>query len=194
MEVRLPKNKMNRLKHKYQTKIVPALKKELKLGQDLAVPRVTKIVLNLGLKDGAGDKGIAKKVSDWLSLVAGQKAITTKARKAEAAFKIRANDPIGAKATLRGERMYAFLDKLITIVLPRVRDFQGVSKKSFDGQGNYSLGFKEQIVFHEVDYDTIDAVRGLEVTIITNTTDDQKALKLLKLLGMPFTKDNQKDK
>ena len=120
----------NRLRQKYQKEIVPALKKELNLKQDLAVPKITKIILNTGLKDGAGDKGVAKKVTDWLSLIAGQKAISTKARVAEAAFKIRANDPIGAKATLRGERMYAFLDKLITIVLPRVRDFQGVPKKA----------------------------------------------------------------
>lgn len=179
----------NRLRQKYQKEIVPALKKELNLKQDLAVPKITKIILNTGLKDGAGDKGVAKKVTDWLSLIAGQKAISTKARVAEAAFKIRANDPIGAKATLRGERMYAFLDKLITIVLPRVRDFQGVPKKSFDRQGNYSLGFKEQTVFHEVDYDTIDAVRGLEVTIVTNTTDTKQAFRLLELLGMPFTKE-----
>ncbi len=183
---------MNRLKQKYQKEIIPALKKELNVKQALAVPRITKIVINLGLKDGAGDKGVAKKVSDWLSLIAGQKAVITKARIAEAAFKTRKNDPIGAKATLRGERMYAFLDKLISIVFPRVRDFQGISKNSFDGRGNYSIGFKEQIVFHEVDYDTIDAVRGLEVTIVTNTSNNQKALRLLELLGMPFTKNNER--
>ena len=182
-------NMKNRLRQHYQKEIIPTLKKEFNLKQDLAVPRITKIVINLGLKDGAGDKGVAKKVSDWLSLIAGQKAIVTKARIAESAFKTRIGDPIGAKATLRGERMYAFLDKLIAIVLPRVRDFQGVSRTAFDGRGNYSIGFQEQIVFHEVDYDTIDAARGLEVTIVTNTNDDKKSFRLLELLGMPFTKE-----
>ena len=177
---------MNRLKAKYFKEIVPALKKELKLSHDLAVPRLTKIVLNLGLKEGAGDKGVAKKVAETLSLIAGQKAVITRARRAEAAFKIREHDPIGAMATLRGERMYAFLDKLVSIVLPRVRDFQGISRNSFDGRGNYSLGFSEQIVFHEVDYDTIDTVRGLQVTLVTGTSDNAKARRLLELLGLPF--------
>ncbi|OIN88102.1 50S ribosomal protein L5 [Candidatus Beckwithbacteria bacterium CG22_combo_CG10-13_8_21_14_all_01_47_9] len=179
---------MNRLKEKYFKEVVPALKREFKLKHDLAVPRITKIVLNLGIKDGAGDKGVAKKVTDMLSQIAGQKAVTTLARKAEAAFKIRLNDPIGAMATLRAERMYEFLDKLLSLVLPRVRDFSGVSKTSFDGRGNYSLGFREQIVFHEVDYDTIDSVRGLQLTIVTNAGDDKKALRLLELLGMPWQK------
>jgi large subunit ribosomal protein L5 len=179
---------MNRLKKQYQQEFIPVLKGEFGLKTDLAAPKITKITLNIGLKDGAGDKGISKKVADWLSQIAGQKAIVTKARVAEAAFKTRKGDPIGAMATLRGERMYAFFDKLATIVFPQVRDFQGVSRTSFDGRGNYSLGFKEQIVFHEVDYDTIDAVRGLQVTIVTSTNDNQKALRLLELLGMPFTK------
>ncbi|MBU2051682.1 50S ribosomal protein L5, partial [Patescibacteria group bacterium] len=124
---------MNRLKAKYFKEIVPALKQELKLTHDLAVPRLTKIVLNIGIKDGAGDKGVVKKVAETLSLIAGQKAVTTRARRAEAAFKIRLNDPIGAMATLRGERMYDFLDKLISIVLPRGRDFQGVAWIRLDG-------------------------------------------------------------
>jgi large subunit ribosomal protein L5 len=179
---------MNRLKKQYQQEFIPILKKEFGLKTDLAVPQITKITLNTGLKDGAGDKGISQKVAEWLSQIAGQKAIITKARIAEATFKTRKGDPIGAMATLRGERMYAFLDKLTTIVFPRVRDFQGISRTSFDGRGNYSLGFKDQLVFHEVDYDTIDAVRGLQITIVTNTNDNQKALRLLELLGMPFTK------
>ena len=179
---------MNRLKKQYQQEFIPTLKKEFSLKSNMAVPQITKITLNTGLKDGAGDKGVSQKVAEWLSLIAGQKAIVTKARVAEATFKTRKGDPIGAMATLRGERMYAFLDKLVTIVFPRVRDFQGVSRTSFDGRGNYSLGFKDQIVFHEVDYDTIDAVRGLQITIVTNTNDNQKALRLLELLGMPFTK------
>ena len=182
---------MNRLQKQYQKEIVPALKKEWKQKSDLAIPKITKVIINIGLKDGAGDKGIAKKVADWITQIAGQKAIITKARKAEATFKTRLNDPIGAKATLRGERMYEFLDKLFSIVFPRVRDFQGVPTTSFDGRGNFTIGFKEQTVFHEVDYDTIDAVRGLEVTIVTNTNDDKKAFKLLELLGMPFTKETK---
>ena len=179
---------MNRLREKYQKEVVPQLKKEFNLKADLAVPRLVKIVINLGLKEGAGDKGVAQKTADWLSLIAGQKAVITRAKQAEAAFKIRQNDPIGAMATLRGERMYQFLDKLISIVLPRVRDFQGISRTGFDGRGNYSLGLREQIVFHEVDYDTIDSIRGLEITIVTNAGDDKKALRLLELLGMPFRK------
>jgi len=180
---------MNRLKEKYIKKVIPVLKKELKLKNHLAVPRITKIVLNLGIKEGAGDKGIAKKISEYFSLIAGQKAIITKARKPEAAFKTRLGDHIGVKATLRGERLYQFLDKLISIVLPQVRDFQGINRASFDGRGNYSLGFKEQTVFHEVDYDKIDSVRGLQITIVTNTKKDQEALRLLELLGLPFTKN-----
>jgi len=184
---------MNRLKQKYIQEITPTLKKDWGLKHDLAVPRIEKIVINLGIKDGAGDKGIAQKIAAYISLIAGQKAIITKARKAEASFKTRKGDPIGVMATLRGKRMYAFLDKLISIVLPRVSDFQGVSRTAFDGRGNYSLGFKEQIVFHEVDYDTIDQVRGLQITIITNTNDDQKALRLLEFMGMPFEKKEKKN-
>lgn len=180
---------MNRLQEKYFTTIVPALKKELKLKHDLAVPRMKKIVINLGIKEGAGDKGVAKKISDWVSLIAGQKAIVTKARKAEAAFKIRQGDHIGVMATLRGDRMYAFLDKLISLVLPQVRDFKGISRTAFDGRGNYSLGFKEQVIFPEVDYDTIDQTRGFQITLVTSALDDQSAFKLLELLGLPFTKE-----
>ena len=179
---------MNRLKEKYKKEVVPALKKEFNLKADLAVPSLKKIVINLGIKEGAGDKGVAQKVSDWVPQIDGQKAVITRAKQAEAAFKIRQNDPIGAMATLRGERMYQFLDKLISIVLPRVRDFQGISRTGFDGRGNYSLGLREQIVFHEVDYDTIDSIRGLEITIVTNAGDDKKALRLLELLGMPWQK------
>ena len=182
---------MNRLKEKYLKAVVPALKQEFKLKHDLAVPRLIKIVINLGLKEGAGDKGVVQKVADWLSLVAGQKAVITRAKRAEAAFKIRQNDPIGAMAPLRAERMYQLLDKFISIALPRMRDFGGISRKSFDGRGNYSLGLAEQIVFHEVDYDTIDTVRGLEITLVTNAGDDTKALRLLELLGMPFAKNGQ---
>ncbi|MBU1085569.1 MAG: 50S ribosomal protein L5 [Candidatus Beckwithbacteria bacterium] len=179
---------MNRLKEKYQKEIIKTLKKEFKLTNDLAVPKVTKIVINVGLKEGAGDKGIVKKVSDYISLIAGQKAIITRARVAEAAFKTRKDDPIGVKVTLRNKRMYEFLDKFISIVLPRVRDFQGVSRKSFDGRGNYSIGLNDQTVFQEVDYDTIDTVRGLQINFVTNTNNDKLALRLLKLLGMPYVK------
>ncbi|MEK7513745.1 MAG: 50S ribosomal protein L5 [Patescibacteria group bacterium] len=180
---------MNRLKEKYLNQVLPALMKELGFTNILAVPKITKIVLNIGIKEGAGDKGVAKKIQEYFSLIAGQKAILTRARKAEAAFKIRENDIIGVKATLRGERMYVFLDKLIAIVLPQVRDFQGVSRTGFDGRGNYSLGFPEQIIFPEVDYDKIDSVRGLQFTIVTTAKTNQQALRLLELLGMPFTKE-----
>lgn len=180
---------MNRLQTKYFKEVLPVLKAELKLKHDLAAPRLKKIVLNLGLKEGAGDKGVAKKVSEYFSLIAGQKAMITKARAAEAAFKIRENDPIGVMATLRGERMYSFLDKVISVILPQVRDFQGISRKSFDGHGNYSLGFKEQIIFPEINYDTIDQIRGLQLTIVTSAGNNQSALRLLELLGLPFTKE-----
>lgn len=179
---------MNRLREKYLKEVVPALLKSGGYANIMAVPRLIKVVINLGLKDGAGDKGVAKKVADWVTLIAGQKAVITRAKKAEAAFKTRKNDPIGVMATLRGERMYEFMDKLLSLVLPRVRDFSGVPKTSFDGRGNYSLGFAEQIVFHEVDYDTIDNVRGLQVTIVTNAGTDDKAARLLELLGMPWQK------
>lgn len=179
---------MNRLKEKYLNQIVPVFAKELGVKNHLAVPKITKITLNMGIKDGAGDKGVVKKIQEYFTLIAGQKAIITTARKAEAAFKIRQGDQIGVKATLRGERMYEFLDKLISLVLPQVRDFQGVGRQSFDGQGNYSLGFTEQTIFPEVDYDKIDTVRGLQITINTNARNNQKALRLLELLGMPFSK------
>lgn len=179
---------MNRLLKKYRDQVVPQLKKELGVTQDLAVPKVTKIVINVGVKEGAGDKGILKKIADYISNIAGQKAVITLAKKAEAAFKIRQGDQIGVMATLRGERMYDFLDKFITIALPQVRDFQGVSRTSFDGRGNYSIGFKEQIIFPEADYDTIDQVRGMQITIVTSATTNEPALKLLELLGIPFTK------
>lgn len=182
---------MNRLKAKYLKEVVPALQKELNLKNVLAVPKVVKVNINIGIKDGAGDKGVVQKVADQITLIAGQKALITRARRAEAAFKTRKNDPIGATATLRGERMYQFLDKLLNIVLPRERDFQGVSITAFDGRGNYSLGFKEQIVFTEVDYDTIDQIRGLQVTIVTTAKTDDDARKLLTLLGLPFAKPAQ---
>lgn len=183
---------MTRLKKKYQQKIIPILKKEWHETNSLAIPRLQKIVINMGVKDGAGDKGVMKKIQDYLARLTGQLPLITKARKAEAAFKTRKGDPIGVMATLRGERMYHFFDKLISIVLPRVRDFQGLNRQAFDGRGNYSLGLKEQIVFPELDYDTIDQIRSLQLTIVTNTDNDQKALRLLELLGMPFTKEEKK--
>lgn len=179
---------MNRLKEKYQTEIVKTFKKEFNLNNDMAVPKLIKIIINVGLKEGAGDKSIVKKVSDYITLIAGQKAIVTRARVAEAAFKIRKNDPIGVKVTLRSDRMYEFLDKFVSIVLPRVRDFQGVSRSAFDGRGNYSIGLTDQTVFQEVDYDTIDTVRGLQINFVTSTAKNQPALRLLELLGMPFEK------
>lgn len=157
-------------------------------GSNLKKYRVEKVVVNIGLGEGAHDKNVIEAALGDLMVITGQKPALRRARVAVAGFKIRKGDPIGLKVTLRGKRMTDFLRKLFTIVLPRLRDFQGVSLKSFDGQGNYSLGISEQIVFPEIDYSKIDKIRGLEITIVTNTGSDEKAQKLLENLGMPFEK------
>lgn len=184
---------MSELKKRYQEEIVPKLAKELGLKNILAVPRVIKVVINIGLGEGAQDKNIIKTTSQELAVFAGQRPKVARARKSIAGFKLRAGDPIGVMATLRGTRMYDFLEKLLKIVLPRVRDFQGVPLKSFDGRGNYNLGLAEQLVFPEIDYGKVARTRGLEITIVTNAGDDQKAQRLLELLGMPFEKPKTKD-
>ncbi|OGD63834.1 50S ribosomal protein L5 [Candidatus Beckwithbacteria bacterium RBG_13_42_9] len=182
---------MDRLYQEYQKKIVPALQKELKKTNYLAVPRVEKVIVNVGIGDLARDKKTREKSEKTIMLITGQKPQLRLAKKAIADFKIRRGDVIGLKVTLRSKRAFEFLDKLFSIVLPRVRDFQGVSSKGFDGSGNYTLGLTEQVIFPEVDYDTIDRVRGLEITIVTNTKDDKEARTLLKALGMPFEKDKE---
>ncbi len=179
---------MNRLKERYQKELVPALLDGLNLQNIMMVPRITKVVVNIGLGEAMDNpKALDAAVGDILQIT-GQKPVITKARKAIANFKLREGRSIGVKVTLRGERMWAFLDRLINIVLPRVRDFRGVSSESFDGRGNYTLGLREQLIFPEIEYDKIDKVRGLEVTIVTTAQNDEQARVLLQLLGMPFRK------
>ena len=176
------------LKQKYQQEIQPKLKEELKLANIMAVPKVKKIVVNVGVKEALDDKKVLDAAVLQITTITGQKPVIRLAKKSVAAFKLRQGQAIGVSVTLRGVRMYDFLEKLINIVFPRVRDFHGVSKESFDGHGNYSFGFSEQIVFPEIDYSQIDKIRGLEVTIATNAGDDNAARALLENLGMPFRK------
>lgn len=179
---------MNRLKEQYQTEYVPALMKALNLKNRMEVPGIEKVVINIGLGEALDNpKALDAAVSD-LSLISGQKPIVTKARKSIANFKLREGRAIGTKVTLRGEWMWAFLDRLMNIALPRVRDFRGVSPDSFDGRGNYTLGLREQLIFPEIDFDRIDKIRGMEITIVTTAPTDEQAAVLLELLGMPFRK------
>ncbi len=177
-----------RLKEKYYKEVVPALMEELGLRNVMEVPRIEKVVLNIGVGEGKENAKALEAAARDLTIIAGQKAIIRRARKSIAGFRLRKGQPIGVKVTLRGDRMWAFLDRLINIALPRVRDFRGVSPHAFDGRGNYSLGFREQLVFPEIDYDKIDKVRGLQVTIVTTAETDEEAYKLLEKLGMPFRK------
>lgn len=179
---------MNRLLEKYRKDIVPALKKELNLKSVMAVPRITKIVLNSCISNPTENKKLLDKTQEEMTTIAGQKAVRTKARKSVATFKIREGMDIGCKVTLRGTRMYEFLDKLINVSLPRVRDFKGVSSKSFDGRGNYALGIKEQLIFPEIEYDKVDKIRGMDIIIATTAESDDHARALLKHFGMPFKK------
>lgn len=179
---------MSNLRKKYQSEIVPKLAKELGLKNVLAVPRIEKVVVNIGVGEGAQDKNLLDSIAQDLGAITGQKPKITKARKAIAGFNLRAGDPIGLVATLRGERMYDFLEKLFRIVLPRLRDFQGISLKSFDGRGNYSLGLTELTVFPEFEYGKTSKPKGLQITVTTNAGDDQKSKRLLEELGMPFEK------
>ncbi len=177
-----------RLKEKYYKEVVPALMEELGLDNIMEVPRIEKVVLNIGVGEGKENAKALEAAARDLAVIAGQKPIIRRARKSVAGFRLRKGQPIGVKVTLRGDRMWAFLDRLINIALPRVRDFRGVSPHAFDGRGNYSLGFREQLVFPEIDYDKIDKVRGLQVTIVTTAETDEEAYKLLEKLGMPFRK------
>jgi len=179
---------MNRMKERYQKEIVPALFKELDLQNIMQVPSPQKVVINIGLGEAMDNpKALEAAVADMTS-ISGQKPIVTKARKSIANFKLREGRAIGAKVTLRGERMWAFLDRLMNIVLPRVRDFRGVSPDAFDGRGNYTLGLREQLIFPEIEYDKIDKIRGMEITIVTNAPSDDQAAAMLEMLGMPFRK------
>jgi large subunit ribosomal protein L5 len=182
---------MSRLQEKYQNTIVPKLKQELKKTNSLAVPKILKVVINIGIGQAGKDENTLKKISDYLTALSGQKPAVRCAKKSIAEFKIREGMPVGLVATLRGKRMYDFLDKLFSIVLPRVRDFRGLSRKGFDSKGNYTLSLVEQIIFPEVDYDKIDKIRGMEITIVTNAQDKKKAKMLLEELGMPFSKEGE---
>jgi large subunit ribosomal protein L5 len=180
---------MNRMKERYQKDIVPVLMKEFALDNVMQVPRVTKVTVNIGMGEARENpKALDAAVSD-ITQITGQKPIVTKAKKAIANFKLREGMLNGIKVTLRGEKMWSFLDRLMNIVLPRVRDFRGISPNSFDGRGNYSLGLREQLIFPEIEYDKIDKIRGLELTIVTTAPNDEQARRLLQLLGMPFRKD-----
>jgi large subunit ribosomal protein L5 len=177
------------LQQTYQKEIASVLQKELSLSNKHMTPRIEKILINVGLGEALKDKKVIDHMAKQLMLITGQKPLVTKSNKAIAAFKLRAGMPIGLKVTLRDKRMYAFLEKLIRIVLPRVRDFRGINPKSFDKQGNISIGFSEITVFPEVNYEDLDKIRGLEVVIVTSTRDDRKARLLLEKLGMPFKKE-----
>jgi large subunit ribosomal protein L5 len=177
---------MARLKQFYNEKVVPQLMQERGYANIMQVPRITKITLNMGVGEAAADKKVLEHALADMTKIAGQKPVATKARKSVAGFKIREGWPIGCKVTLRGERMYEFLDRLISIAIPRVRDFRGVSAKSFDGQGNYSMGVKEQIIFPEIDYDKIDTLRGMDITITTTATTDDDGRALLRAFNFPF--------
>jgi len=177
---------MARLQQTYRDKIVPELMKQLGYQSVMQVPRITKITLNMGVGEAVADKKLLELASGDLIKIAGQKPVTTKAKKAIAGFKIRAGYPIGCMVTLRGDRMYEFLDRLVTIALPRVRDFRGISGKAFDGRGNYNLGVKEQIIFPEIEYDKVDKVRGLNISITTTAKTDDEAKALLAAFRFPF--------
>ena len=177
---------MNRVKEKYQKEVVPSLMKELGLKNVMAVPRLEKVVVNMGVGEATQNAKVLDPAVAELQQVTGQKPVVTKAKKSIAAFKVREGMPIGAMVTLRGDRMYEFLDRLMNVALPRVRDFRGVSTKSFDGRGNYTLGLHDQLIFPEIDYAKIEKLKGMNVTIVTTASSDDQARSLLKALGMPF--------
>ena len=180
---------MNRLQEQYQKDVAPALFKSFEFKNVMQVPRIEKVVINIGLGEAMDDPKALEAATSDLTQISGQKPVMTKARKSIAAFKLREGRIIGTKVTLRGERMWAFLDRLMNIALPRVRDFRGVSPDAFDGRGNYTLGLRDQLIFPEIDYDKIDKLRGMEVTIVTSAETDDQARVLLQLLGMPFKKE-----
>lgn len=178
---------MNRLKEKFVNEVVPALQTKFKYKSTMQIPKLEKVVLNMGVGEvKENPKAMDSAVND-MAIIAGQKPIVTKAKKSVAAFKVREGMNIGCKVTLRGDRMYEFVDKLFNVALPRVRDFRGVSSNSFDGRGNYSMGVKEQLIFPEIEYDKVDRVRGMDIVFVTTAKTDEEAKELLKLLGMPFS-------
>ena len=179
---------MNRLKEKFQKEVTPALMSKFNYTSVMQVPQIDKIVINMGVGDAVQNAKVLDNAVEELTTIAGQKPVITKAKNSIAGFRLREGMPIGAKVTLRGEKMYEFLDKLISVSLPRVRDFRGISKKSFDGRGNYTLGVKEQLIFPEIDYDKVSKVRGMDIVIVTTANSDEEARELLTAFGMPFQK------
>ena len=177
---------MTRLKEKYQKEVVPALQKEFGYKNVMAVPKVEKVVVNMGLGEATSNVKIVDTGADELARITGQKAVTRRSKKSIAAFKVRKGQPVGTSVTLRGERMWEFLDRLMSIALPRVRDFKGVSPRGFDGRGNYTLGLRDQLLFPEIDYMKVDKARGMNVSVVTTAKTDQEARKLLQFIGMPF--------
>tara|TARA_R110002072_G_scaffold11196_1_gene50790 strand:+ start:6271 stop:6840 length:570 start_codon:yes stop_codon:yes gene_type:complete len=177
---------MAQLKEFYKSDVVPALTSQLGLDNPMRVPRITKVVLNMGVGEAVGDKKLLDNAVAELTMISGQKPVITKARKSIAGFKIRAGWPIGCKVTLRGDRMYDFLDRLVDIAIPRIRDFRGLNPKAFDGRGNYAMGVTEQIIFPEVEYDKIDKLRGLDITITTTAQNDEEGRALLTAMRFPF--------
>jgi large subunit ribosomal protein L5 len=177
---------MERLREEYESNVKQALQKQFSYANVMEIPRVTKVTLNMGLGDAVADKKIIEHAVSDMTAIAGQKPVVTKARKSIAGFKIRDGYPIGCKVTLRSRQMYEFLDRLINVALPRVRDFRGFSAKAFDGRGNYSLGIKEQIIFPEIDYDRVDKIRGMDITITTSAKTDEEAKALLEAFRFPF--------
>jgi len=180
---------MNHMKERYQNEVVPALMKALNLDNVMDVPRIQKVVVNIGMGEAMDNPKALEAATTDISAITGQRPVVTKARKSIVAFKLREGRSIGVMVTLRGEKMWSFLDRLMNIVLPRVRDFRGISPNAFDGRGNYTLGLREQIIFPEIEYDKVDKVRGMEITIVTTARTDDRAAMLLQLLGMPFRKD-----
>jgi large subunit ribosomal protein L5 len=177
---------MARLKDKYKHDIAPALAKEFDIKNPMAIPRIEKVVVNMGLGEASSNSKLLDVAAEELKAVTGQKPVITKAKKSIAAFKLRQGMAIGTMVTLRGERMYEFLDRLISVALPRVRDFRGISAKAFDGRGNYTLGIREQLIFPEIDFNKVDKTRGMNISIVTTAPNDDQARSLLKALGMPF--------
>ena len=177
---------MSRLKQRYDSEVIPALKKEFGYDNAMAIPKIQKVVVNMGLGEATQNAKIVDTGVDELGRITGQKAVVTRAKKSIAQFKVRQGMPIGTMVTLRGERMWDFLDRLISVALPRVRDFRGVSAKGFDGRGNYTLGLKDQLLFPEIDYMKVDKARGMNISVVTTAKTDEESRKLLQLLGMPF--------
>src|SRR2546422_395674 len=175
-----------RLKEKYQKEVAPAIAKEFGIKNPMAIPRVQKIVLNMGMGEAIANAKILDTATEELRTITGQKPVVTKAKKSIASFKLRQGMPIGVMVTLRGDRMYEFMDRLVSVALPRVRDFRGVSPKAFDGRGNYTIGVREQLIFPEIDFNKVDKLRGMNISIITTARNDEQARALLKGLGMPF--------